>query len=76
MTGDEDSLQTEILSCGCKVGKRNPPVFCFLIYVQLVTEPKHAIIGLGKETLVILSVTFIHNFTSRLKEGRKEMGGV
>ncbi len=76
MTGDEDSLQTEILPCGRKVGKGNSPIFCFHIYVRLVTERKYSIIGLGKETFVILSVTFIRNFTARLKEGRKEMGGV
>ncbi len=56
MAGNEDAFDAKVLPCGWEVRKGNPPIFRFLVYVQLKAEAEDAIVGLAKEALVKLTL--------------------
>ena len=74
MTGDQDTIHTQILPSSGEIGQWNGPVGLFLVDMRLVNEAIWTVWSLRKESFVILSLKFESNLGIETKEGRQEMG--
>jgi hypothetical protein len=68
VTRKKDALQAEVLPRRSKIREWDPPVFRLLVNMRLKAETEDAVLGLAEEALVKLTIVFVCDFASWLKE--------